>query len=144
MRTNAILEKYLKSLPYCPSMPCPRGSMNEFIVNACHFICPYVFSNYINHILLVPPFRPLAIHSTSRIKLPSASHYVLTTPSAVALLQSTNTPFLPPTMLCRTLSFVNVPVQIICFTSSFMVTFQTPTIDFHNSFLCPVGAPCQQ
>ena len=30
----------------------------------------YVFSNYIHHILYVPPFRPLAIHSTFRIKLP--------------------------------------------------------------------------
>ena len=35
----------------------------------------------------------------------ATSHYVLTTSSAVALLQSTNTPFLPPIRLCRTLSF---------------------------------------
>ena len=32
-RRNAILEKYLKSLTHCPSMPRLRGSMNEFVVN---------------------------------------------------------------------------------------------------------------
>ena len=38
VRTNTILEKYIKSLPHSPSMPRPRGSMNEFVVNVTSFI----------------------------------------------------------------------------------------------------------
>ena len=68
----------------------------------------------------------------------ATSHYVLTTSSAVALLQSTNTPFLQPIRLCGTLSFVNGPVQLICFTSSFIVTFK-----IHLTYLkCIYRSPC--
>ena len=76
---------------------------------------------------------PTSFHPFYVTHQTATSHYVLTTSSAVALLQSTNTPFLQPIRLCGTLSFVNGPVQLICFTSSFIVTFQIHLTRVRNS-----------
>ena len=109
----------------------PNNVLHIIRLNTCHFICPYlsplhVFSNYIHHNKLYPicSSLPTSCHPCYVTHQTATSHYVLTTSSAVALLQSTNTPFLQPIRLCGTLSFVNGPVQLICFTSSFIVTFQ--------------------
>ena len=69
-----IIISYLRSRLYsakCKSIiTCPANYSIKHVISSVRIKVLYVFSNYIHHILSVPPFRPLAIHSTSRIKLP--------------------------------------------------------------------------
>ena len=106
----------------------PNNVLHIIRLNTCHFICRIkVLYMYFLIIFIIYPIcssLPTSFHPFYVTHQTATSHYVLTTSSAVSLLQSTNTPFLQPIRLCGTLSFVNGPVQLICFTSSFIVTFQ--------------------
>ena len=123
-----------------PIMHCILSDKTH-VISSVHKSSTCIFSLYSSYPICSS--LPTSCHPFYVTHQTATSHYLITTSSAVALQQSTNTPFLPPIRLCRTLSFVSVPVQmviILCFTSSFMVTFQIPTIVFHHTFLCPVGA----
>ena len=122
-----------------PNNKCPAYSIKRM-----YFICPevlYIQCMYfliifiISYMFLPSDLLPSILRSASNCHFALCPNHFFCR-CLPTVLQSTNTPFLPPIRLCRTLSFVIVPVQIICFTSSFVVTFQIPTMDFHNSFLC--------